>query len=254
MGFRLTALPEAMRDFGVEVVEVAGCYGRGPAYPRPPIMGVDHWTVGAARGEAPSLAICTYGRPDLRGPLCGVLRGRRTNGRIRAFFVADGISNNAGRGSWPTTSGRTATGNADTFGLEVEYRPYAEPIRDEDLDVDARIHAAAAQVCGYTPADVAGHWEYATPHGRKVDRKTIAGHRLRGLVAAHSTSQPTVEEDHMDWSSMLAAMLRHRKRRTDLTGKEWGIVAWWSDVIAKKNPTDRYGAYVWILHNEPAFQ
>jgi hypothetical protein len=201
VGFRLTALPEAMRDFGVDVVEVAGCYGRGAAYPRPPAGGIDHWTVGAATGEAPSLAICTYGRgrpghPNyLPGPLIPVLRGRRTNGRCRAFFIADGIGNHAGRGRLATTSGRIADTNGELFGLEVEYRPYDEPIRDEDLDIDARIHAAAAQVCGYTAADVAGHWEYATPAGRKVDRKTIAGARLRGLVDTHLHPAPMSEED-----------------------------------------------------------
>lgn len=195
MGFRLTALPEAMRDHGVDVVELAGWQTRGIAFPSAPIGGIDHWTVGAAVGELPSAAILTYGRSDLPGPLCNVARGRRTDGRCRAFMVASGKANHAGRGRWPTSSGRVADSNYELFGLEVEYRPYAEPIRDEDLDVDARVHAAAAQVCGYAAADVAGHWEYATPAGRKVDRKTIAGGRLRALVAARTN--PSQEDDPM---------------------------------------------------------
>lgn len=258
MGFRLTALPEAMRDHGVTVVEVAGCYGRGSAYPRPPVGGIDHWTVGAAAGEAPSLAICTYGRSDLRGPLVPVLRGRRTNGRCRAFFIADGIGNHAGRGRLATSSGRTADGNDDLFGLEVEYRPYAEPIRDEDLDVDARIHAAAAQVCGYTAADVVGHWEYATPTGRKVDRKTIAGQRLRTLVndQLHQPGITIPKGVHVDWTSLIEAAIRHKRgdANGDLTPEEWGVVWFWGDVLIGKtirndNP---WGGYQWIKANEPA--
>lgn len=252
---RLSELPAAMRDHGVAVVEVAGCYGRGSAFDRAPGVGVDHWTVGAARGEAPSLSVVTYGRSDptpLSGPLANVLRGRRVNGRPpRAFFIADGVSNNAGRGDIVTSSGRRATRNGDTFGLEVEYRPWDEPITDDDLAVDAAIHAAAAELCGYNADDVVGHFEWAVPRGRKTDRSTVGGPALRDLVRRELA--PDREEDHMDWSSMLAAMLQHRVDGRPLTGKEWGVVAWWSDTIAKKAPGDRYGAYVWVLDNEPAY-
>lgn len=73
------------------------------------------------------------------------------------------------------------------------------------------------------------------------------------ILPALTKTQAPQEEDHMDWSSMLAAMLRHRKGN-ELTTQEWGVVAWWSDVIAKKQPAERYGAYVWVLGNEPAFK
>src|SRR5690606_24544646 len=102
---RLIQLPEAMRDYGVEVVEVAGWQTRGAPFPRAPIGGLDHWTVGPATGEAPSLAVVTYGRSDLVGPLCQVLRGRRTNGRARAFMVASGRANHGGIGRMTTTGG-----------------------------------------------------------------------------------------------------------------------------------------------------
>ena len=192
---RLLALPEAMRDHGVDVVEVAGWQTRGIAFPQAPIGGIDHWTVGAATGELPSAAILTYGRSDLPGPLCNVARGRRTNGRIRAYMIASGKANHAGRGRWQTTSGRVASSNYDLFGLEVEYRPWSEPIHDEDLEVDARIHAAAAQVCGYQSADVAGHHEYATPRGRKVDRQTVESGHLRSLVNVALTAASHTEDD-----------------------------------------------------------
>ncbi len=195
MGFRLTHLPTAIRDHGVDVVELAGWQGRGIEFPRAPLGGIDHWTVGAPTGELPSAAILTYGRSDLLGPLCNVARGRRVgNRRARAFMVASGKANHAGRGRLSTSRG-VADSNYDLFGLEVEYRPWSEPIRDEDLDVDARIHAAAAQVCGYTPDDVVGHWEYATPAGRKVDRNTVSAPLLRALIRNTTNRTPDLEDD-----------------------------------------------------------
>ena len=216
---RLLALPEAMRDHGVDVVEWAGWQTRGIAFPRNPIGGIDHWTVGAATGELPSSAVLLYGRSDLPGPLCNVARGRRQNRRrARAHMIASGKANHAGAGIWPTTSGRTADSNYELFGLEVEYRPYTEPISDEDLEVDAAIHAAAAQVCGYRPEDVAGHWEYARPLGRKPDRKPVGGPLLRSLVnsaAQRRTPTPLTEEDDDMAHVELIKMAYRRSRGAD---------------------------------------
>lgn len=237
MSFRLNELPTAMRDLGLEVVEVAGCYGRGRAFDQPPGASVDHWTVGAAAGEVPSLATVVYGDSsrNLPGPLCHVLRGRRRPGhaRPRAYFVADGVANHAGAGRFVNVAGRVITGNSGLCGLEVEYRPYDEPITDADLEVDATVHAAFAQVCGFSSADVVGHWQYATPAGRKVDRRTVSTSLLRDLTAR--ALHDRIGDDDLMCTPYEAADARAKVNRA-------------YEAIAERSPTDDEAApWVWAI-------
>jgi hypothetical protein len=115
---RLLELPEALHDRGVTFRMVAGAETRGVEFPTRPRAVLKHWTAGPLRGFAPSLAVCTFGRTDLKGPLCQVLQSRELDPHELdiAYVVALGVANHAGLGSW-----REITGNSRSQGLEVEW-------------------------------------------------------------------------------------------------------------------------------------
>lgn len=154
---RDTDLLRRLKKFGVNVVEISGWQTRGSSY-FDPKGSVNHHTAGASSGVAPSLRICINGRSDVPGPLCNVLLGRDN----RAYLIAAGRANHAGRGGSMGLSG-----NSSVHGLEVEHvGTSAEKLSPERYATMVAIHAAFADG-KYEPLHkTMQHWEWTS---RKID-------------------------------------------------------------------------------------
>lgn len=169
-------LPDMLREFALEPVEVDGWRGRGSDVFNPR-GSVDHHTAGAASGFMPSLRILINGRSDLPGPLCNVGQPRAADGDARVHVVASGRANHAGKGGW-----MGLVGNSSVLGLEREnVGTAAEPWTPWRFEVAARVHAAFAKGAGYDPSFVCEHKEWAP--GRKPDAHSVLGGDMRRRVA-----------------------------------------------------------------------
>lgn len=168
---RDTGIADRLRNRGLKVVEIAGWKTRGSSYFSPQ-GSVDHHTAGSSRGNAPSLAVCTYGRAGLSGPLCNVLIGRDNT----CYVIAAGRANHAGRGGW-----NGLRYNSSVYGVERENVGYAarEPWRPDQSFVAGIVHAALIE--GRASAqNVCEHKEWAP--SRKIDAHTILGRDMRHFV------------------------------------------------------------------------
>jgi hypothetical protein len=172
-----------LRFVGLKVVEVAGWQTRGSSefWPR---GSIDHHTAGSRYGNAPSLAVCIYGRAGLSGPLCNVLIGRDGT----CYVIAAGRANHAGAGSWGGLAG-----NSSVFGIEREnVGTIAEPFTTEQNEIAARAHAALIAPHGARWNLVCRHQEWAP--NRKIDTHGISGtwlrHRVHELLTPAVTPQP----------------------------------------------------------------
>lgn len=185
---RDTGIADKLRRAGLTVVEVAGWQTRGSDQFNPRGF-VWHHTAGPRSGNAPSLAICIYGRAGLPGPLCNVFLAR--DGTV--YVVAAGRANHAGTGGWAGLSG-----NSSVYGLEVEnVGTGAEPWQPFLVDIAARIAAALCpdhERCCH-------HKEWTA---RKPDMHTVSGRDMRARVAQlHAgptdvaVSQLSQEDDDM---------------------------------------------------------
>jgi hypothetical protein len=158
-----TWLADVLRAAGLKVAEVEGWKTRGHA-----AMGVVkgvlcHHTAGGRTGNMPSLNTVINGRADLAGPLCNLGLGRDGTW----YCVAAGLAYHAGRGSW---QGVTA-GNSQMIGVEAENTGLGndQPWPEVQMDAYARGVAAVLQHVGSAPIMCAGHKEYCSPPGRKID-------------------------------------------------------------------------------------
>ena len=168
---RDTGIADRLRRRGLKVVEVAGWQTRGNSS-FSPRGSVDHHTAGSSRGNAPSLAVCTYGRAGLSGPLCNVLVGRDNT----CYVIAAGRANHAGRGGW-----NGLRYNSSVYGVERENVGYAsrEPWRPDQDFVAGVVHAALIE--GRASAqNVCEHKEWAP--SRKIDAHTVNGNDMRHFV------------------------------------------------------------------------
>lgn len=162
MAYKLTWLADVLRAAGLKVVEVDGWETRGRAE-MGTVKGVLlHHTAGAAEGDAPSLNLIVKGRKDLPGPLSQLVLGR--SGTF--YIVAAGRCNHAGAGSWHGVT----NGNSELIGIEAENMgtgkdpwPIAQISAYEEGIAAILKHIRANSVMA------AGHKEYATPRGRKID-------------------------------------------------------------------------------------
>ncbi len=160
----LTDLADVLRSEGLTVEEVPGWRTRsahrdGLADVRAIIL---HHTAGARTGDYPSLSTVRYGRSGLPGPLAQIGIGR--SGKV--LVIAAGSANHAGNGSGygvPRNSG-----NRYTIGIEAESTGRGD-WTSEQLNVYPRVAAALARAYGVPVARIAGHKEWATPRGRKID-------------------------------------------------------------------------------------
>lgn len=154
-------LADVLRDAGLKVVEVPGWKdaGRGPMGD---VKGVLlHHTAGALSGDHPSLDIVEHGRANLKGPLSHLLLSR--DGTY--YVVASGRTNHAGPGSW-----QGVRGNSHFIGIEAENTGLSnDPWPAEQYDAYIRGVEAIINHADIPIWMVAGHKEYATPKGRKID-------------------------------------------------------------------------------------
>lgn len=162
MTYALTWLADVLRAAGCKVVEQPDWKNRGRAE-MGTVKGVLlHHTAGPLTGNAPSLNLVEHGRPDLAGPLSHLVLGR--DGTF--FVVGAGKCNHAGAGLW---HGVTA-GNSNFIGIEAENAGTGkDPWPAIQMDAYARGVAAILKHVGADSVMAAGHKEYATPKGRKVD-------------------------------------------------------------------------------------
>jgi peptidoglycan hydrolase-like protein with peptidoglycan-binding domain len=180
MGYQ-TDLLEALRDWGLTVVEVNGWQTRGSSSFNPG-GAVNHHTAGSRNGVIPSLRLLTEGRSDLPGPLCNVGQSRSSDFDASqkydvVYLIAAGRANHAGRGGW-----QGLVGNSSVFGLEIEHSgSAAEPFSERRQHTAFRIHSAFAEVGGYDISKVCQHKEWAP--GRKIDFINADGQDFRNAVA-----------------------------------------------------------------------
>jgi hypothetical protein len=211
-------LPSALAARGLKVETVPGWETRSAGTFNPK-GAVCHWTAGP-RGttKRASLGICINGRPDLPGPLCNVYLDR--NGV--AVVVAAGRANHAGAGNW-----RGLAGNSALFGTEAEAADAAD-FTPAQRDAYPRVCAAYCDIGKFGADMVCGHYEYATPAGRKTDPRGYTMDDMRRRVAA-LLANPTIpalaQEDDLtpEQAKQLAAI--HEKtvaQRLPLAGRPGG--------------------------------
>lgn len=186
-----TGLKERIERKGIKTVEVAGWRTRsaGSYNPR---GSVNHHTAGGKNGAVPSLATVIFGRTDVPGPLCQVLQSREPVGWDKAYLIAAGRANHAGKGGWNGLSGNSSVG-----GLEVEHVGTGT-VDVARLEVSARIQAALLEAPGSSrdAGFCCQHAEWAPT--RKVDFRDLAPwnpHTFRERVAFWIGRQ--AEEDDM---------------------------------------------------------
>jgi hypothetical protein len=180
---RLLWLPEVLREWGLTVELIPGWASRGQEFPRGPRVVVGHHTATNARaqGDLPTRSLLVQGRspgnpaaPDhLPGPLCQVGLGRSG----RAYVIASGKANHAGKGAW-----QGFTVSSTTVGVEVEH-PGSGPWPAVQLDAFDRVVAALLYGLGAPAEHYCGHREWALPVGRKPDPAGVNLNAQRARVA-----------------------------------------------------------------------
>ena len=158
----MTWLAEVLRAAGLKVEEVAGWQRRGRGDMGTVLGILCHHTGGPLKGDHPSLDLVVRGRADLAGPLSHLVLGR--DGTF--VVVAAGRCNHAGVGEWQGIT----NGNSSFIGIEAENAgTTADPWPVVQIDAYARGCAAILAHLDRKAIMVAGHREYALPHGRKID-------------------------------------------------------------------------------------
>ena len=157
--------PALLRAWGLDVVEVPGWQTRTTRAGRTvtPRALICHYTWGVDRPheDMPTLHILRDGYTGLPGPLSQFGLGR--SGRV--YVVAAGHCNHAGTGNW-----HGASGNAQTVGIEAEWRANWGPWPAVQIDAYMTLGAALLRDVLRLPiGQLCGHQDYATPRGRKGD-------------------------------------------------------------------------------------
>jgi hypothetical protein len=175
---RLARVAARLRGQGFDVVEVPGWRDRGTSELRP-AGALKHHTAGPRKGDAPSLRVCTFGRPDLRNALCTWFVSR--SGVI--YLVAGRVAWHAGQG--------VKGSNTTLIGTEAEHTGLTdEPWTPESLAAQAAIDAECAREFGYQPERTWDHKEHAPR--RKIDRTGIDPFAWRHRVVELHTGRPAV--------------------------------------------------------------
>ncbi|MFZ5863025.1 MAG: N-acetylmuramoyl-L-alanine amidase [Nitrospirota bacterium] len=169
----MTWLASALRNAGLEVIEVDGWEQRGD--PDIDVEGVvcHHTATGANWTDKSVARLLRDGRPDLPGPLSQL--GLDRAGRF--WLIAAGRCNHNGYGVW---------GN-DSIGIEAFNDGRGEPWGAPILDAYARGCAAIARHLGLTVNEIRGHKE--TDPARKID-PTFDMDRLRLTISRHLNPPP----------------------------------------------------------------
>lgn len=155
-------LADVLRAAGVKVEERPGWKTRGRST-MGEVKGVmAHHTGTKSSANAPSVGIVENGRADLPGPLSHVVLARDGTW----ILIAAGRCNHAGAGSWHGVT----DGNGQMIGVEAENAGDGiDPWPAGQMDSYARGTAAILKHIRADEVMAAGHREYATPRGRKID-------------------------------------------------------------------------------------
>lgn len=155
-------LPDVLRDAGLTVRVVDGWENRGNELSS--IIGIvgHHTASGKNSGNNPSLSVCTYGRPDLNGPLCQLLLARDGSYDV----IASGEANHGGQGYWP---GWPSSANDNTLAIEAENDGVGEPWSAAIMDAYAEGAAALLEFIDKDESAFITHFEWCDPPGRKID-------------------------------------------------------------------------------------
>jgi hypothetical protein len=184
-------LLEVLTAAGVNVKAADGWEKRGrPGFQPKGIM--LHHTAGPRGGDAPTLALCISGRPDLSGPLCHIVLGRSGT----AHLIAANVANHAGPGAAevldrvvrdePVTGNANVncykdsqSGNAFFYGIEVENAGVqGDPYPQAQIDALVDICAALCSAHGWTSNRIVHHRQWTA---RKIDMSYRGD--IPGLVA-----------------------------------------------------------------------
>lgn len=196
MGYQ-TGVLEALRDWGLTVVEAPGCRTRGSSSFDPFGHVVHHDVIGHTE-TLPSIMVS--GRPDLSGPLCNFWLPR--SGKVHV--VALGRANHAGSGGW-----NGLTGNSRVWGTEMNnLGGPADPWPDAQLEAMARLAAATADFSGFPAGNVCGHKEWAPT--RKIDPHSIWMPDFRQRVA-NEREHRELSEAERDRIKLLAQQAAERR-------------------------------------------
>lgn len=162
MTYALSWLGTVLRAAGCTVVETVGWHTRGHGDFGEAKGILIHHTAGAPTGDMPSLKTLINGRIDLIGPLCNL--GLSREGTF--YIVAAGRAYHAGAGEWQGVT----NGNSELIGIECENTGLPDdPWPDVQMAALRKGCNALRKHIGASPLMVAGHKEFALPHGRKVD-------------------------------------------------------------------------------------
>lgn len=166
-----TNLPNLLRKAGVTVYECDGWSFRGSSTFSPRGVLAHHTGPGSVDGL---VKVCINGRTGLPGPLAHVVLAPDGS----AYIVAAGKANHAGVGTW-----RGLSGNTVLWGIEaVHPGNLTTPWPEVQLQAYYKICAVMLKMVGAGAEMVAGHKEYATPLGRKIDPSQLDMNRFRTEV------------------------------------------------------------------------
>lgn len=159
---RLLDLADFLRKAGLTVMEADGWKERGVPFAAKPDTIVCHHTATSSRvaGDLPTLGVLIRGHSTLPGPLSQL--GLSRTGVVHV--LASGKANHAGRGRWMRQES-----SARTIGIEAEHPGGTTGWPREQYAAYVDLVAALCRYLDIPPAQVAGHKEWATPAGRKVD-------------------------------------------------------------------------------------
>lgn len=176
-------LVECLKDYGLVVHVVPGCETAGSSDFDPKGHLLHHDAGSDPLGTHDDMpGYIRTGRPDLAGPLANFWL--ETDGDVH--ICALGKANHGGLGVWLGLNE-----NAELWGTEMNNRGTpATPWPQVQLDASYRLCKATCDFSGFTPAFVAGHKEYALPHGRKPDPHSINMADYRRKVAAATKGNP----------------------------------------------------------------
>jgi len=163
-------IADVARAAGLKVAEQPGWKTRGSSVFNPKAVLAHHTAID---DDAISVRVVTKGRPDLPGPLSQFVLGK--DGTV--YVIAAGKANHTGEGSWAGLSG-----NLYFFGIEAVNKGDGTPWPQVQLDAYYKLAAALVKSLGVGADKVAGHKEFATPPGRKIDPKGIDMSDFRAKV------------------------------------------------------------------------
>lgn len=214
MSYSALWLPDAIRDMGVEPVEVDGWQNRGHG-DVDPLVFVSHHTADGPNGAVNSLGVVVNGASyTASGPLANILQSREPGeGNDRAFIVAAGTSYNAGTGGW-----NGASGNVHTIGNEIEHTGTA-PLPRHRMETACKIAAGCLLAMGQPAENHCHHWEWSWPPGSKIDvccqddGQKCSGDEWRALTDQYMHGGPAPGPAPPDLGPVAATVLNQRGNR-----------------------------------------